>query len=119
VVSAVTETTLDTILGHLGTCLVQQSSKDDAIIMGHIRDAYDLLQGLARIQRNAQHPVGWEDVSHLLCRCGKDHCDANNHAPDHDMSADRYVEEYGCGTKEVYERAERVAKFINDRELVR
>ena len=82
-------------------------------------NAMNKLWALMRQKSNsfwkATQPIVWEDISHLLCHCGKDHCDANNHAPDHDMSADRYVEEYGCGTKEVYESAERIVAYVNNK----
>ena len=36
------------IVGHLGAALIQALPSDDQIIMGHVKDAYDLAVGLPR-----------------------------------------------------------------------
>jgi hypothetical protein len=56
--------------------------------------------------------LAWEDISHLLCSCGKDHCDAINHADG--VSPERYARDGGCESKEIYEVAERIAAYVND-----
>ena len=56
--------------------------------------------------------LNWEDVAPLLCSCGKDHCDAANHADG--MSPERYAQDNGCESKEIYESAQRVAAYVND-----
>jgi len=56
--------------------------------------------------------LAWEDISHLLCSCGKDHCDAANHADG--VSPERYARDSGCESKEIYEAAERIAVYVND-----
>lgn len=52
------------------------------------------------------------NISHLLCSCGKDHCDAANHADG--VSPERYARDSGCESKEIYEVAERIAAYVND-----
>lgn len=56
--------------------------------------------------------IAWEDISHLLCSCGKDHCDAANHADG--LSPERYARDSGCESKEIYEQAERIANYVNN-----
>ncbi|MGM4891221.1 hypothetical protein [Tardiphaga sp. 839_C3_N1_4] len=56
--------------------------------------------------------LAWEDIAHLLCSCGKDHCDAANHADG--VSPERYAQTSGCESQEVYETAERIASYVND-----
>jgi hypothetical protein len=56
--------------------------------------------------------LNWEDISHLLCSCGKDHCDAVNHADG--VSPERYARDSGCESPEIYEVAERIAAYVND-----
>jgi hypothetical protein len=56
--------------------------------------------------------IAWEDISHLLCSCGKDHCDAANHADG--VSPERYARDSGCESKEIYEIAQLVANYVND-----
>lgn len=58
--------------------------------------------------------INWEDIAPLICDSCKGRCDAANQGPDNDMSAQRFVEMFGCESKKVYEAAERVAAYIND-----
>lgn len=58
--------------------------------------------------------LNWEDVAPLICTACKGTCDAASHGPDNEMSADRFAEQHGCDSKEVYEVAERVAAYVND-----
>lgn len=57
--------------------------------------------------------INWEDIAPLICGSCKGTCDAANQGPDNDMSPDRFVEQHGCESKEVYEAAERVAEYVN------
>lgn len=58
--------------------------------------------------------VNWEDIAPLICTSCKGTCDANNRGPDNEMSPQRFVEQHGCESKDVYEAAERVAAYVND-----
>lgn len=72
-------------------------------------EASDLIWA-AMTKRGAVKVPIWEDVAIAIC-CGK-HCDAANHAPDHDMGADRYCQEYGCESQENYKSANAVIEFL-------
>lgn len=52
----------------------------------------------------------WEEVAVAIC-CGK-HCNAANHGPDNEMSAERYCKEFGCESDEIYKSANAVVELI-------
>ncbi len=52
-----------------------------------------------------------EQLRFRMC-CGRDHCDAANHALDHGMSDDRYAEMYGCESKDIARQVEACAPVI-------
>lgn len=58
--------------------------------------------------------ITWEDIAPLICTSCGGACDAANQGPDNEMSPQRFVEQHGCESKEVYEAAECVATYIND-----
>jgi hypothetical protein len=49
-------------------------------------------------------PETIEAMAVSLC-CGKEHCNAADHAPDHDLSDDGYATRYGCESKEQQDAA--------------
>jgi hypothetical protein len=58
--------------------------------------------------------INWEDIAPLICGSCKGTCNAANHGPESEMSPDRFMEQHGCESQEVYDAAERVAAYVND-----
>lgn len=58
-----------------------------------------------RIRRLLAEPRAEDFVCFRLC-CRTDHCNAAEHAPDHDLSNDGYAERYGCDSKDTRTQAQ-------------
>jgi len=53
-----------------------------------------------------------EQICWALC-CGRSHCNAAEHALDHDLSNDGYAERYGCESKEIGELADKMVGLLD------
>ena len=53
---------LDKARDHLGAALIQALPSDDAVIMGHVRDAHALIKDSARELRMARAALEWAEL---------------------------------------------------------
>ncbi len=57
---------------HLATALKQSLPSDDAIIMGHMRIAYDLLEALRRLPTGRSYSHGYNDPTDRRMQADED-----------------------------------------------